>query len=279
MIKLMTDTSALIMPKDGKEMGLDVLPLCVSINGKTYQEFVEMNSETFLKEIAAGNIPSSSQPPIGQVIEIYEKYPEDEIVNICMADGLSGTYLSAVGAKSGLANHEHIHVLNTKTLCGPHMHLVKDAIKAIQNDCTLEELMTLLGNKIETVRSFLMPQDFEFLKRGGRLTPLAAKVSGLLKIQPVLAQTPDGTRLEKLTIARTFSGAVNSIIKEFATSVKDPENYHIYISHADVLAQAKKVKESFVKQFPQTKIDILDLSPAFITQGGPGCIAVQWILE
>lgn len=279
MIKLMTDTSALIMPEEGKEMGLEVLPLSVSIDGKTYQEFIEMDSETFLKKIAEGHLPSSSQPPIGQVIEVYEKYPEDDVVNICMADGLSGTYLSAVGAKSGLAHHEHIHVINCRTLCGPQMHLVKNAVKAVNNGCSLEELMTLLENKIESVRSFLMPQDFEFLKRGGRLTPIAAKIGGLLKIQPVLTQTPDGTRLEKLTIARTFSGAVNSIIKEFTTSVNNPEKYHIYISHADVLAQAKKVKGSFLKQFPQTKIDILDLSPAFITQGGPGCIAIQWILE
>lgn len=278
MIRLITDTSTLYSPEEGKELGVDILPLLVTLNKKTYREFIDINSEDFLKQVTQGSIPTSSQPAIGEVIELYEKYVDDDIVNICMADGLSGTYLSALGAKDGLINQDRIHVINSQTLCGPHRYLFECAMQMVKDDCTLDDLLAMLSEKIASCMSFLLPQDFEFLKRGGRLTPLAAKIGGMLKIQPVMTQTEDGRRLEKFTIARTFNGAITAIIKKFQ-SLDHPESYRVSISHAQAKEQAEKIKNAFLGLYPELKIDFLELSPSFITQGGPGCIAVQWILN
>lgn len=244
MIKIITDTSTLFTPEQGKELGIDVLPLNVSVAGETYREFVDIDSASFLEKVKAGHLPTSSQPSIGLVIEHYEKYPEDQIINICMADGLSGTYLSAMGARDGLVHHENIHVINTQTLCGPHRYMVECALKLVNEGASLNEVLDMLKTKIANTRSFLMPQDFDFLKRGGRLTPLAATIGGLLKIQPVMTQSEGGTRLEKFTVARTFNGGVTAIIKEFQ-ALENPEKYLVYISHAGVETQAEKLKTAF----------------------------------
>ena len=275
MIKIITDSSTLYRMEEAKEKELDVMYLNVTINGKSYKEFVEMSPENFLDLIKEGGIPSSSQPSIGEVMELYEKYENNEIIDICMADGLSGTYQSALGAKAGLDNSENIHVVNTRTLCGPHRFLVDHALQMVKDNKSVDEILESLDQHINTIKSFLLPQDFDFLRRGGRLTPLAAKVGGLLKIQPVMGQTEDGCRLEKFTIARTFNGAIQTVLKEFQKE-EDPTSFNVYISHAGVLGQAEKVKETFLKQYPNLNIEILQLSPAFITQGGPGCIAIQW---
>lgn len=41
--------------------------------------------------------------------------------------------------------------------------------------------------------------------------------------------------------------------------------------------QAEQAWEILKEQFPDACYHILPLSPAFITQGGPGCVAVQVI--
>lgn len=41
--------------------------------------------DDFYGRIANGGIPKSSQPPIGEVMEAYEKYSDAEIINIAMA--------------------------------------------------------------------------------------------------------------------------------------------------------------------------------------------------
>ena len=278
MIRIITDTSTLYSPKEGQELGFDVNALSVAAAGKNYIEFVDMFSAEFVEIVCAGNVPASSQPPVGGVIENYEKYPEDDIINICMADGLSGTYQSALGAKAGLANESRIHVVNSATLCGPHRYMVQETLKNVKAGLSLEEVLNKLDYQIKHTRSFLMPQDFDFLRRGGRLTPLAAKALGLLKIQPIMTQTEDGRRLESFGMGRTYMGAVKNLVNEFA-KLEVNENYRVYISHADVKEQAEKTKEAFLKKFPNLQIDILDLSPAFITQGGPSCVAVQWTIK
>ena len=67
-------------------------PLSVTINGETYREFDEISSEEFVSIINQGHMPTSSQPAIGQVEELYRKYSGEQILNIAMAHGLSGTY-------------------------------------------------------------------------------------------------------------------------------------------------------------------------------------------
>jgi fatty acid-binding protein DegV len=55
------------------------------------------------------------------------------------------------------------------------------------------------------------------------------------------------------------------------------ENYLISISHARVLEDAQEIANVLQQAFGKAKVEIIDLSPAFITQGGPGCIAIQYI--
>ena len=69
---------------------MDVIPLCVNIGDMEGRDMA-IDMDDFYAIIQRKEVPRSSQPPIGDVVDIYEKYPEDEIINISMADGLSGT--------------------------------------------------------------------------------------------------------------------------------------------------------------------------------------------
>lgn len=274
-MKIITDTASLYTPEQGCELGLKVFPLSVSINGKTYREFVDIGSEEFLKEVKAGGIPTSSQPSVGEMIELFEEENEELIV-LSMADGLSGTYQSTVGAKNSIKENNHIHVLNTQTLCGPQHYLVSKALKMKEEEFNTQQILNEMNRLIETSISFLIPSDFDFLKRGGRLTPLAATIGGMMKIIPVMTQTKDGKRLEKFTIKRTLKKAVEVIIDDLKTKGVNAE-YIISVSHAGIKEKAEEVIEQIKASLPDCKIELWNLSPAFITQGGPDCIAIQAI--
>ena len=98
MVRIVSDTSTLYSTAQAKNAGFHVSPLSVTIAGKTYREFDEITSEEFVEIIRQGHMPTSSQPAIGEVEHLYASFPEDEIINVAMAHGLSGTYTSAVAA-------------------------------------------------------------------------------------------------------------------------------------------------------------------------------------
>ena len=273
-MRIMTDSGALYSTAQGKEIGLDVACLQVVVNDKSYIEFEEISSEEFLAEVKKGGVPTSSQPPIGTTMGIFEEYPDEEFICISMADGLSGTYASTVSASESVDNSERITVLNSRTLCGPQRYLVQTALKLRDQGLSKDEVVAKLNELIETSQSYLIPQDFGFLKRGGRLTPLAANALGFLKVVPIMTQTPDGRRLDPFGIKKTFKGAVKEIIKHYKETHVEA-SWHFSVSHAGEPEQAKMAESMIKEAFPGADVHIYLLSPAYITQGGPSCVALQ----
>ena len=278
MVRIVSDTSTLYSSNQAREAGFAVSPLSVTINGQTYREFDEINSEAFTAIIRHGHLPVSSQPAVGEVVDVYESCGEDEVLNIAMAAGLSGTYDSAVAAAGIAANGDKITVINSRTLCGPHRYLVEKAVEWAKAGESLKEICRKVNERMDTGKSFLMPADFEYLRRGGRLSPLVSYVGQAVNLTPVMTQTEDGRRLTIAGVRRGFGQGVKFVCKALEKHGVG-KGWRVYISHADVLGEAEKALKELVKAFPEAVCEILPLSPAFITQGGPGCMAIQVIRE
>lgn len=275
MVQIITDSSTLFTEEEAKKMGIEVLPLCVNI-GDLEGRDLQIDMADFYDRIEKGGIPKSSQPPIGEVMDAYERYPDAEIINIAMADGLSGTYQTACGAREMVENKDNITVINSKTLCGPHRYMVKKAQQMKKAGKTAREIIAWLEKAKESHESFLIPQDFAFLRRGGRLTPMAAKFASTLKLKPIMTQVEEGRRLDKYAIKRNMKQAVGAVIERLKKRGVDARHI-IYVSHANALEDAKKVMEQLKEHFIDAEIELLELGAAFVTQGGPKCIAIQYI--
>lgn len=275
MVQIVTDSSVLYTREEAKEMGFEVMPLCISI-GDLEDRDMEVDMDVFYGRIAKGEHPRSSQPPIGEVMDVYEKYAGDQIINIAMADGLSGTYQSACGAKNMVDNGENVTVINSTTLCGPHRYMVEKAQQMKEAGATAEEIIQWVNDATTKHQSFLIPQDFDFLRRGGRLTPVAAALGSVLKLKPIMTQTPDGKQLDKFAVKRTMKSAFQTVIEHMIKQGVD-NRYIVYVSHARALEDAKKAVALLEDAFAGVEIRMLDLGAAFVTQGGPRCVAIQYI--
>lgn len=275
MVRIISDTSTLYSTQQAREAGFAVSPLAVTIAGQSYRELDEMTAERFVEIINQGHMPASSQPAIGEVMDLYQEFAGEEIINIAMADGLSGTYQSAVAAAEDAAN---ITVVNTTTLCGPHRYMVETAAKMAAQGASKQEILDALDQMMATDVSFLMPADFDYLRRGGRLSSLVSLVGKTIKLAPVLTQSEDGRQLVMSGVKRSYKQALSHVAAKLAEHGVGM-GWRIYITHAvndDRLAQAKEAMEA---AFPGVAIECYTLTPAFITQGGPDCVAIQVVKE
>ena len=275
MVQIVTDSSVLYTEEETKAAGFDVIPLCVSVGDMDGRD-LQINMEEFYGRIGKGEIPRSSQPPIGDVVEVYEKYQDADVLNICVADGLSGTYHGALSARDMVESRDRITVFNSRTLCGPHRYMVEKAQRMKEEGKGIPEILEWLKSAAEKTESFLIPQDFGFLKRGGRLTPVAAALGSVLKLKPVMRLTEDGTRLDKFFVKRTMSAAVSGIMDHMKKKGIDGR-YLLYIVHAAAPKEAGAIREMIEAEFKGIQIQMMDLSPVFVAQGGPGCVAIQYI--
>ena len=276
MVRIVSDTSTLYSSAQARAVGFAVSPLSVTIAGKSYREFDEISSDEFVAIIDEGHMPTSSQPAIGEVSALYEELAGEQILNIAMAAGLSGTYQSAAAAAELCDNSGDITVLNSRTLCGPHRHLVEGAVKLAKEGATMEALLAWLNKRMDTAKSYLIPADFDYLRRGGRLSPLVSHVGKLAGLSPVMTQTDDGTRLTVASIKRGLKGAVKYVVDALSKAGVG-RGWKVYISHAAAPERAEMALEQLKAAMPGAEYEIVPLSPAFITQGGPKCMAIQYV--
>ena len=274
MVRIISDTSTLYSSQQAQEAGFSVAPLSVTIAGKSYREFDEISADQFVSIIREGNMPTSSQPAIGEVLEIYEQFPDDDILNISMAAGLSGTYASA-GAAADLCEHrDRITVINSRTLCGPHRHIVETALRLAKEGVDKDAIIRRVHELMESAKSYLIPADFAYLRRGGRLSPLVSYVGQLTKMAPVLTQTENGEHLTIAGVRRSFRHAVRFVAQKLE-KIGTGGGWCVYVTHGAAPQLAKEAHELLCAAFPSAHFEILPLSPAFITQGGPECVAIQ----
>ena len=274
MVRIIADTSTLYNSSQAEEAGFYVNPLSVTIAGKSYKEFDEISAEEFVSIIRQGHMPTSSQPSIGDVAEMFDRFPNDDIINISLADGLSGTYNSAVAATNLCSHPDRITVLNTHTLCGPHRHLVEKAAALAKEGKSRGEILAALHEIMGSDKSFLLPADFDYLRRGGRLSPLVSYVGKAAHLTPVLTQTDDGSRLTIAAVRRGFAHGFK-YVAEAMVKHGVGAGWKVYVVHADATDSAQKALDTMKAYIPDAQYEVHPLSPAFITQGGPGCVAIQ----
>ena len=275
MVHIVSDTSTLYSTAQAKEAGFTVAPLSVTIAGKSYREFDEISSEEFVEIIRQGHMPTSSQPAIGEVEDMYNQFPGEEIINVTMALGLSGTYTSAVAAAQMCDHGDKISVINTRTLCGPHRYLVQKAVQWAEEGQSREEILQKLNAIMDTAKSFLVPADFDYLRRGGRLSPLVSYVGKAANLTPIMTQTENGERLTAASIRRGFPHAVKYIVEQLVKAGVG-KGWQVQISHAGASDKAELALKALKDAMPEAEFRTYPLSPAFITQGDPGCVAVQY---
>lgn len=276
-MKIIADTATLIPPCAGDAQGLTVIPVCVAINGRTYQDYTEVSSAEFLEMIRQGGIPSSSQPAIGDILDIMES-TDEEMLFLTVGDGLSGGYQTTLGAKNLAADPGRIHVLDSRTLGGPLRYLANKAVALKDQGLPMAQIKERLQSCIESSISFVIPEDFEFLKRSGRLTPFTAKIGSTLKLLPVLTQTGDRKRIVPIGIRRSWKAAVEVILQQLQTRNLGADHL-ITICHAGVPQRAEQVLQQIKERFAAVDTEILELSPGLTTHGGPGCIVIQAICK
>ena len=274
-MKIITDTSALYTLQEGKELGIEVIPACALVDGVVYRDYEDISSEEFLRLLGEGKVATSSQPAIGDLIDIFEG-TQEEILYLAIGDGLSGTYQNAMGTRNSVEQNEHIYIIDTQTLGGAQHFLVQKAIKLKKEGVGIEEIVRQIKNSILTSASFVIPNDFNYLKRSGRLTSIAAAICSVIKIIPVLTQTEDMKRIKPYTLKRSHKKAVEAVI-EYFKGMSVNKDYIISIGHAGVRQMAENVVRQIRNHFSDITIELFQLSPTLITHGGPGCITIQAI--
>ncbi len=276
-IHLVTDSTSDIPASVRESLGIEIVPLKVHFGDRTYQDGVTIQSDEFYEKLVrSSEFPTTSQPSPVDFVDVYRrilKNPEAEIVSVHLASALSGTYQSAMLAKSLLEeNQERISVVDSRTTSyGLGSLVVAGAQAAEQGECR-EDIVRLMERKRKNMRLYFILDTLDYLYKGGRIGKASALFGSLLNIKPILTIDDDG-EVSPVDKMRGQKKAQQRMVELFKRDF-DGRDIVVAIAYAQsdavALELSAMVKEQFhVKEEVQTA-----LGPVIGAHVGPGAAAV-----
>lgn len=258
-----------------------VLPLQILVNEKTYLDGVDLTNHQFYDLLETGIVSKTSLPTpkmIEDTIIDLQAKGYEAVIAIPLSSGLSSTMQTIC-----MVCHEYqipVYPVECFSTCNIQKYLVQIAHEYVHQGLNPNEIVEILNQKIEHSASLIFPTDLEYLKRGGRLTPLASSLAGLLKIKPLLVLGPntDG-KIDVKSKVRTEKKVAKLVLDELENKLKDGREYKVFVIHARKDEEATLFCDYLKKRLKDVVCEVsMDEIGAVITSHtGLGCIACQFI--
>ena len=280
-IAVVVDSNSGVTSKDLQSLkDVYVIPMPFMIDGEEYFEEINLSQEDFYSKLENDSDISTSQPAIGQVIELWDnllkKYKQ--IIHIPMSSSLSQTCETA---KNFAKDYEgKVFVVDNKRISVTLKQSMHDALTLIDKGYSGEEIRKILEDTSTDSSIYIMVDTLKYLKKGGRITPAAAAIGTLLKIKPVLQI--QGGKLdsfakvmnEKVARIKMINAIKGDIEKRFKEYVEE-NKMQISVAYTNCKDKAEEFVNQIKQEIPNIKIAYVEpLSLSIACHIGSGALAI-----
>lgn len=257
--------------------GVYSVPLQVSYDHLNFNDALDITIDEVYEKMREGKMLSTSLPSLGKIEELFSSLKNqgyERIFAVPICSGLSGTInaMEMTAKELGLM-FEYVDCHVTAVVQG---YLIRLAKRLYEEGKSMEMIKEACAKVIHTTDTLLLPDDLMHLKRGGRLTPLAATLGGLLKIKPVLAineQTKG--KIDVAGKVRTMTKAMDTVIERMKQAGVDA-GFSITVAHADAPEQAEVYKKKIEAAIQGAQVNVIKLVSVVGVHTGRGCQALQY---
>ena len=202
-----------------------------------------------------------------------------DVLYVAFSSGLSTTVNSAHMAAAELKESypdRKIIIVDTLAASAGGGLMVYMAVAKKNEGATIEENTAYIESLVPQHCIWFTVDDLEYLKRGGRVSPLVAFAGGVLGIKPILQMDAEG-HLVKVSTARGRKKAIEALAEKYAELSYEEKNTPIFISHAEAENDAKQLADILMQRHGAEVTLITEIGPVIGSHAGPGTIALFFI--
>ena len=283
--------SVLIIDADGElwytrqeELGVECIQMPYSYSGEEYYYDLGKNTDfkKFYSVVRGGEVPKTMALNPAEYVEILEKYFEkgEDVLYVSFSHAMSGTFDHLNTALNQLKEKypdRKCTVFDTKSIslgAGIQMEYAAELKNAGASD---EEIIDKLTAFRDRVAVYFVVDDLMHLKRGGRLSGLAAFAGTLLSLKPILTIDEKGG----LKVYEKITGKKKALRKMADRVIADltGTQYSVYVIDADCPEEGDALAQMIREQRPDAKIVRQIVGPVIGAHCGPGTIGVIFVAD
>ncbi len=252
-IKIVTDSSSDIL--ELKNTDFQSAPLKIITAQKEYVDDTDLDVYEMVTDLLSYKGKSSTScPNVGDWLAAFGD--ADEVFCVTITATLSGSYNAAMMAKKSYEESnpgKRVFVLNSLST-GPEMALIIEKIEElIVLGHSFDDICRETERYSKKTGLLFMLESMRNLANNGRVSPLVAKMAGILGIR-VVGKASDKGDLEMLDKCRGETRALENIVhhlKELGLKSGKVKITHCFNENA-----AKALKELICKEFKKVRVDL-----------------------
>jgi DegV family protein with EDD domain len=276
-VAVVTDTTQYLPADVIERHGIRLVSLYVNWNGRTDRESDLPDYDAYYDFLRrAGDLPSTSQPSVGDFLEVYEPLVErgDDILSIHLSGGISGTVRAAEQARDVLIERgmgpERMVVIDSQTGCAGHGLMAIAAANAASDGGDLAAAVTAARKLREDFQVLVMVDTLEYLRRGGRIGAARAWIGATLKVKPILTIEGEMQPVERVrTAGRAFERLVAHLEQR-----REEGCDAFAVQHIQAPAEAERLAERGRALYGGDPVLLSEIGPVIGTHTGPGVLGV-----
>lgn len=279
---IFTDSGCDIKPELLRQWGVPFANMTFTYEG---EDKVYINADITFKEfydrMRQGAQPKTAAINADTFITAFEPILKEgkDILYVAFSSGLSTTVNSAHMAADELAEQypdQKIIIIDTLAASAGSGMMVYMAVQKKKDGASLEENAAYIESLIPQHCIWFTVDDLEYLKRGGRVSPLVAFAGSILGIKPVLQMDSEG-HLIKVSTARGRKKAIETLVDKYSELSYENKDTPVFISHSDCYEDAQLLAD-LLKQRHGVKAELItDIGPIIGAHCGPGTLAVFFV--
>lgn len=276
-VKVLTDSTSYINDDICLDLDIRKTSLYITFGEDSIKE-TEISNKNFYERMENEGIPISSQPSVGELLLSMKAVLDDghDLVSVFLSSEMSGTFNTASLIKETLSDiypDSQIAVIDSKS---NSMQLGFSAIagaRLAKAGKDFNSVVKAVEEEIIRTRFVFVPDNLDYLKKGGRIGGAGALFGNMLKITPVL--TVKNSETSVLKTVRTKGKAKKVMINKLLEDHKAYEVKEIAIHHIDCIDEAKAL-ETELKKHIDVNMHIANIGPVIGLHVGPGAIGLAY---
>jgi len=275
-VAVVTDTTHYLPADVVAERDLRLVSLYVRFGDTLERESEMPDFDAFYDRLrSAKDLPTTSQPSVGDFLAVYEPLVEagHDVVSIHLSAAISGTYDSALQARSQLEERGHtgrIAVVDSRTACGGMGLVALGAAAAARDGGGVEEVVARANETRDALKIWFAVDTLEFLRRGGRIGAAQAWIGGALKIKPILTLEEEITPIERV---RTSGKAFERMVEYMRSRADDGADGWV-VQHIQAEDVARRLVEQGREIYGSEPVFVSECGPVIGAHAGPGLVGV-----
>ena len=285
-VTIVTDSAACLPPALAAKYQIEVVPLTLVFEDRTYPDGSEDGSEdgssTFYQHLRSSpRLPTTASPSPGDFLEALKRVARrcEAVLCITVGSRFSSSYDSAVQA-ARLANEEmpqlSVRVLDSETAAMAEGFLALEAARAASQGADLDTALERARRLLPKVKVIAILDTLEYLARGGRVPRAAAWASSLLQVKPIIEFRDGDVRLVARTrVKRRAMERMLAILAEEAACGP----LHLCIHHTDAPDEAEELARRVRETLNLVELYMSEFTRVMGAHTGPGLLGVSYYCE